>query len=229
MPIWEELKSCDIRKLDRGIPVVTPIGAIEAHGHLPVGCDNIVARKLAANACEITGAILAPSINYGLMTPDDKEGDVQVEITTFTNYLYEVVESFYLNGFKKHVIVNGHGGNIDAIDYVCSRAYKKYPDVKIRQYCWWLHSIPEKMKPIVQDGSHADRGETDIMLAIREDLVDLNKAKDHESEEGLWYYTPNTELEGHPTAASLEEGKKVYSLSLNNLVKLLDRAKREDC
>ena len=63
---WIKLTSDEINKLDRKLPVIVPLGLIEAHGpHLAVSVDIDSAEYFARNVAEKTGAILAPSIAYG--------------------------------------------------------------------------------------------------------------------------------------------------------------------
>ncbi|MEW5759397.1 MAG: creatininase family protein [Candidatus Thermoplasmatota archaeon] len=225
---WEELPSYKIKSLDRNLPIVVPIGGMEAHAHLPVGCDTIAAKELAELACKETGAVLAPAINYGVLAPDEKAGDIQVELGTFTEYIFQIVECFYGHGFKKIIIVNGHGGNTDGLEFVCSKVYKRHKDIKIRVYHWWLDDVADEWKSIIQEGLHADRGETDLMLALRPELVELAQARDYVPEKReAWYYIPGSVVDGHPTQATPEEGKLVLEVVLRNLIGLIERAKSE--
>jgi len=226
---WEELSSAQIRKLDRQLPIIIPVGCIEAHGHLPVGCDNIAASDLAKDACAKTNTVLAPIISYGVVAPGEKDGDVPVKLEAFTAYAAAVVQGFYDNDFKKQILVNGHGGNIDALEAICGAMYEKYNgDVKIGVYNWWLDNIPKKWIRIIQDGNHADRAETDFMLARRPRLVKMSQARDSVEHNMPWCYKPGTVVDGHPTKASIAEGKKVYELVLNNLIGLIETAKANE-
>ncbi|MBI2041000.1 MAG: creatininase family protein [DPANN group archaeon] len=224
---WGEQSSLEIKTLDRQLPVIIPIGSVESHGdHLPVGCDTIAAARLARDACARTGAVLAPSVAYGVIPAGEHDGDVPISINAFTAYVCSVVEGFYKNGFRKIILVNGHGGNIDALESVCAEALEKHDDIKITNYEWWRYQIPKEWDAVINEGSHADRGETGFMLAVRPDLVEMNHARDSNGPKIMtWYYQQGSGVDGHPTQATISEGKKIYRIVLNKLVKLAMIAK----
>ena len=222
---WDELTSEQIKKLDNRLPVVIPVGCVEAHGHLPVGCDNIAATALAERACRRTGAILAPGVFYGVIAPGEKDGDIPVTLATFTDYILQVVQGIYSSGFKKIIFVNAHGGNIDALEAVCGEMYERYDgDVRMAVFNWWLNNIPAEWECIVQDGAHADRGETDLMLALKPNLIKAPPQNSAPYPKQPWYYTPGTVVDGHPWLARPVEGKKVLGLVLKNLVGVIRTA-----
>lgn len=225
---WEELTSEQVKGLNKRLPVVIPVGCVEAHGHLPVGCDNIAASALAERACRRTGAILAPGIFYGVIAPGEKDGDIPVTLGTFTDYVCQVVQGIYSSGFKKLIFVNAHGGNIDALESVCGELYERYHgDIRMAVHNWWLHQVPAEWEGIVQDGAHADRGETDLMLALRPNLIKVPAENKAHHPRRAWYYTPGTVVDGHPWLARPAEGRKVLELVLKNLVELIRTAMTE--
>ncbi len=227
--LWEEMTSSQIDALDRRLPVVIPIGSIEMHGpHLPVGCDTIAASRLAEDACVITGAILAPSVAYGIIPIGEHNGDVPISINAFTAYVRNVVEGFYKNQFNKIILVNGHGGNIDALESICADALEAHNDIKIINYEWWRYNIPIAWEPIINDGTHADRGETGFMLAVRPDIVNMKQAKDSNGTKAkAWYYQQGSGVDGHPTQATAREGRTIYRIVLRKLVDLVRAAKTD--
>lgn len=225
---WNELTSKSLKALDKRIPVVMPVGCVEAHGHLPIGCDNIAAEELAERACRRTKSILAPGVYYGVIAPGEKEGDIPIKLGTFTEYICQMAQGFRANGFRKLILVNAHGGNIDALEAVCGEMYERSDgDMRMAVFNWWLHNVPAEWESIVRDGAHADRGETDLLLALRPNLVSVPPSDPRHSHAQPWYYTPGTVVDGHPWQATPAEGRKVLGLVLDNLVKLIDTARAD--
>lgn len=112
------LTSQDVKAaLRKNAVVVIPVGSIEQHGpHLPVGTDSLIVEHIATQATEVTGDIVAPTVSFGynekeLMFP----GTVSVKLETLTHYLLDVCESLVKTGFRRVVLLNGHGWNKPAI------------------------------------------------------------------------------------------------------------------
>ncbi|MBX3065095.1 MAG: creatininase family protein [Anaerolineae bacterium] len=109
LEIQERLKTCNI--------CIIPLGAMEQHGnHLPVGTDTFqsyeMARRGAERAADEVGAVLLPGIEYGSTTSTRFfPGTVNISPRTLSRYLVALMEGLYRQGFRRFVLVNGHGGN----------------------------------------------------------------------------------------------------------------------
>src|SRR5436190_8960132 len=99
-----------LRRDDR---VVLPIGSTEQHGYLSLETDNILAGRVSAEAAEPLGVLVLPVLAYGL-TPSFAAypGSPSLGLETFVAVLRDVLDSLYGQGFRRFLVVNGHGGNL---------------------------------------------------------------------------------------------------------------------
>jgi creatinine amidohydrolase len=135
---------------------VLPIGCTEQHAYLSLLTDSILAEKISLDAAEPQGVPVLPVMNYGT-TPlfMDYPGTVSLRIDTLWNVVKDILESVVHHGFKRILIVNGHGGNMPIADYV-EKWNKDHPEVKVKFHNWW--NAPDtmaKVKEIDPIASHA--------------------------------------------------------------------------
>ena len=91
---------------------VLPIGSVEQHGYLSLCVDMILAERVSVDAAEPLSVPVFPVVPYGV-TPSfvDFPGTVSLKLTTYVALIGDVLESLYRAGFRRIVVVNGHGGN----------------------------------------------------------------------------------------------------------------------
>ncbi len=108
---------------------VLPLGCLEMHGqHLPVGTDSMMAQELSILAAEKTGAVVFPTGywlgdvmgTHKLQNPASRQrsGYISLSPELLLNILVELCDEIARNGFRKILIVNGHGGNKAVISYL---------------------------------------------------------------------------------------------------------------
>jgi len=142
---FDELNWFDIEnylKVDNRLMIV--LGACEQHGYLSLMTDVKIPQALADAASEQTGVLVAPALNFGnspyfLSYP----GTISLKTSTMLDVVDDIVRSLYGQGFRKILILNGHGGNA----VVQGRIYELVNDllhIQLRFYSWWLsHSIEQ--------------------------------------------------------------------------------------
>jgi creatinine amidohydrolase len=98
--------------LERDDRIVLPLGSTEQHATLSLGVDSILAQRVAEEAAEPLGVPVLPALAYGV-TPyfGAFPGSPSVSADTYTALLRELVGSLRAQGFKRVIVVNGHGGN----------------------------------------------------------------------------------------------------------------------
>lgn len=129
---WEQLTS---REFDDAIQrsgglCVMPLGCLETHGeHLATGCDSVNVIHAVNQAAELeevvvfpTGLWLGDMIGSHAMDAQDacvkhKRGNIALSPQLLLNILSELCEEIHRNGFRKILIVNGHGGNAAVLNY----------------------------------------------------------------------------------------------------------------
>ena len=118
------------------------LGSCEQHGYLSLLTDIKIPLALADAASQKTGVLLAPSLNFGtspyfLAYP----GTISLRIATLMNVTEDIIRSVYRQGFRRLLVLNGHGGN----DPVRGRMYEladEFSDLRIAWYNWWgSHSV----------------------------------------------------------------------------------------
>ncbi len=112
--LLEHMTSPDAKEAaEKGLVAVLPIGSTEVHGpHMPLGTDAIVAHELARRAAEKEEAVVLPPLYYGFVQESAHfPGTVSLSAKTLLTMIEEVCNEAARNGFKKILIVNGHGGN----------------------------------------------------------------------------------------------------------------------
>ncbi len=116
---------------------VLPIGSTEQHAYLSLCTDNILAERVAIAAAEPINVAVFPVLNYGI-TPSFRAypGSISLRIETMLRVIGDVLDSFAEQGFRRIVIVNGHGGNSPAQAYV-NEWLANHRDCKVRFHNWW--------------------------------------------------------------------------------------------
>ncbi|TAL09033.1 MAG: creatininase family protein [Chloroflexota bacterium] len=161
--------------------VIVPTGSTEQHGpHGPLLTDVFVPQEVARRVAPRVGALVAPSINYGLSYPHvGFTGVVNLRIPTFMAVVEDVAASLATAGFTRIVFLNGHYDNTYAIAYACANAADRLPaGVRAFPINYWDGMTADEAGEFFgpTTGLHANRGETSAVMAINPDLVDLDHA-----------------------------------------------------
>jgi creatinine amidohydrolase len=119
---------------DRG---VLPIGSVEQHAGLSLAVDSILAERVSVEAAEPSGVPVFPVVPYGL-TPYFAAfpGSVTLRVETFAAMLRDVLDSLKRGGFRRILVVNGHGGNQPAAA-LAAEWMMDNPDCRVRVHDWW--------------------------------------------------------------------------------------------
>jgi creatinine amidohydrolase len=161
--------------------VLIPIGSFEQHGpHGPVETDTFVPTEVCRRAALEMGAVVAPPVPYGLSYPHKGfTGVVYLRMSTFAALVEDLCTQFATMGFKRIVFVNGHYDNTYAIAYACASAGEHLPEgVRAYPINYWDGLTHEEVGQYMgmEEGLHANKGETSAVMAINPDYVDLEHA-----------------------------------------------------
>jgi creatinine amidohydrolase len=123
--------------LARDDRIVLPLGSTEQHGYLSLGTDNILAERVSVEAAEPLGVPVLPVLAYGL-TPSFAAypGSPTLRLETFASVVRDLLDSLYGQGFRRVLLVNGHGGNIPA-GAVAREWMAARPDAQAIFHSWW--------------------------------------------------------------------------------------------
>lgn len=123
-----------LRRDDR---CVLPLGSTEQHAFLSLSVDSILAERLAVEAAEPLGVPVFPVLAYGI-TPYFRAfpGTITLRAQTYLSVVRDILDSICEHGFKRILIVNGHGGNVPAQGLV-GEWLADHPGMRIKFHNWW--------------------------------------------------------------------------------------------
>lgn len=225
MKEWLKLTSSEIATLDQNLPVLVPVGLVEAHGpHLATSVDIDSAEYFAKEVAKATGSILAPCLPYGFADEmREYPGTLGVSVNTYMAIIVDLCTRFCHQGFKKVIFITGHGANKTPTELAFYEVWESYPDFKGVCWNWWSDCG-------ITGIHHADKGESEVAMAIGT-LSQMDKVMDFKVEKP-WYkirsrYALNAEsggINGKPSEADIENGEKVKQEALAQLIKKVEEA-----
>jgi creatinine amidohydrolase len=149
---WMQLE----KYLEQDDRIVLPLGSVEQHGYLSLGVDAILSERVSVEAAEPHGVPVLPALAYGL-TPyfAAYPGSPTLTVDTYRAVIRELLESLYGQGFRRFLLVNGHGGN-DAGRRSCEQLEAAHPDAQAIWHNWWnAPGTQAVVEEIDSDASHA--------------------------------------------------------------------------
>jgi creatinine amidohydrolase len=146
--------------------VLLPTGSLEPHGVIPNGTDNLAPEAMARDIAERVGALIAPTLNYG-MTSDMKAypGAVSISNEAYALFAGDILSNLAADGFQNIIILNGHGGNTSVLNEAASRVSNECR-VRIFLVNWWTLVDDITKDVFKQNGGHAGNNETAYIQAI---------------------------------------------------------------
>jgi creatinine amidohydrolase/Fe(II)-dependent formamide hydrolase-like protein len=222
-----------------------PVGATEQHGrHLPLDTDAHDAEYLArevAKACKTPRPIVLPLIPYGVSYHhEDFRGTLSVSPSTLASVVHDVGMGAARNGIKKLVVINGHGGNGPALHFAAQMINR---DARIFTCVDSGETSDTDVYALADTPNdvHAGEIETSTSLALRPELVQMNKARkfvpkfsshylDFTSKRSVTWHARTARISpsgvmGDPTKASRKKGERIWKVMIGNLVELVEHLK----
>lgn len=135
---------------------VLPIGSTEQHAYLSLAVDAILSEKVALDAASTLNVPVFPVMNYGF-TPNfvDFPGSVTFRLSTYLAVITDILDGMVRSGFRRIVIVNGHGGNSPAHGAVLEWLDRNR-GVQVKWHNWWhAPATFAKVKEVDPVASHA--------------------------------------------------------------------------
>jgi creatinine amidohydrolase len=231
---WSTLRRGELDAMDRRTPVILPVGATEQHGeHLPLGTDSMILDAIVQrlDAAFDGRLLILPDQQVGVSEHHmEFPGTLSFSHETLRRCVDDLAGSAIRHGFRRLVLLNGHGGNQSILGVLGEQIGQRWPEVECLVVNWWSPAA-ERLKKL-QEGpigsvGHACEFETSVMLAIAPALVDMSLAKDDGIQhrvESMWFdvlhspaatcYRPFHVLSksgsfGKPSLASVEKGRRI--------------------
>ena len=247
---WDELTASDwpIALEKSNYTCILPIGILEKHGpHAPIGSDLIHVREWSARATKKEYAVVFPDYFYGQINEAKHQfGTFSLPSKLVWDLLDATCQEIARNGFKRIVIVNGHGGNPELIRYFIQSQLERK-----REYAVYFFdpvidpSVIAKEKELHQSDpktdQHAGENETSSLLYLRPDLVKMDLATNESGAKqnrlplnpdlytAIWWFAdyPN-HYAGEGAKATAELGKVITEAKIEALVKALKSVKADN-
>jgi creatinine amidohydrolase len=149
---WMQLE----RYLETDDRIVLPLGSTEQHAYLSLGTDAIMAERLAVEAAKPVGVPVLPALPYGL-TPAFAAypGSPTLLEATYFAVLHDLLDSLHGQGFRRFLVLNGHGGNASAEPALAEWAAGT-AGAQVLFHTWWNRPrVLEMVERVDPDGSHA--------------------------------------------------------------------------
>ncbi len=176
-----ELNWPAVAALSKDTPVVAPIAALEQHGgHLPLFTDSMLLAEVVRRAEPALGdrVLWAPLFWLGNSHHHlDFAGTLSAAPRTYLDLLGDLIDNLVKHGFRRIVLLNGHGGNITPARQAVFEARQRYREPNgplfLEATYWQLASGPRVLPPsFTQDQmGHACEWETSMILRLEPRLV----------------------------------------------------------
>ena len=207
--------------------IIIPLGSTEQHGpHLAVSTDTIIAEYFANQLTKKIPSYSLSGIPSGVSFEHRPFFNISISNDLLSELLSQICISLGENGFNQIIIINGHRGNMGVVQYIPQKVERINSRVKVFGINYW--------QLIEKDFDHGGFVETSLMLGIAPKLVQMHKAKSGYLNKKMLHSTYTTFLSntssfkitrngvlGDPRKATKEEGKKIISVTMKNLVRTL--------
>ncbi|WP_203333685.1 creatininase family protein [Planococcus beigongshangi] len=242
---WEDAKEL----VESNAIVIVPTAAFEQHGnHLPLDTDMRLVTFIAEEVCKRceslnSPVVITPTIWTGFSPHHMQfEGSITLKMDTFNAVIRDTCESLWHHGFRKIILLNGHGGNANLLKSVVADMTFSL-SIRTVTASYWdfaLEYINKWRKSNFGGINHGCEMETALMLYLSEKLVHKNLIKDNIwspasknisndiansgtvltafdfseiSEEGVI---------GEPSKASKERGQELFDYICNEIVNFIE-------
>ena len=141
--------------LERDDRVLVPLGSTEQHGYLSLGVDAILCERIAAEAAEPDGIPVLPALPFGLTpTFTAYPGTITLRIQTYLALVRDLLDALHGQGFRRILLVNGHGGNAPAA-HLAQEWVGEHPDCEVLFHGWLVDPAIWGLAASMDEVSHA--------------------------------------------------------------------------
>ena len=179
--LWAERTASEVQQAAAAehALLILPVASLEQHGpHLVTGTDMLLAGAVALGTARALGArgvpaLVLPTVWTGLAAHHmDFGGTVTLDHATFQAVLRGVVGSAVRQGFRRVLLLNGHGGNAEAIGTAATELAEAL-GIRVAGCTYW-HLVPEAIAPLLERQGgllHACEAETSMVWHLAPDGV----------------------------------------------------------
>lgn len=240
---WEEMNEA----IALGKVVILPTGSTEQHGrHLPLDVDAFLCEAVCLEAARRVPekVLVLPRISYGLnLHHIDFPGTIHIEPEVFIAFCLNITKSVAYHGFRKILIVNGHGSNAPLVEIVARKTVLQTDSLcaAVNYASLALEAFDRVKQTSIL--AHSDEFETSLYLHLAADRVRMDRAVAGNDVEGkfmssdstsnypvrfsdFWGRWTRTGVHGDPTAATPEKGKVIFEAAVSSMVELVEEFRK---
>jgi creatinine amidohydrolase len=255
--LYDEMSWPEVREAvkQNRVPLI-PVASTEQHGpHLPTKTDALLTYEVCkATAQKIPHvALVMPTVSYGYNEHHlDFPATIHIDHETLIRFVIDIGKSLAYHGFKRMVIVNGHGSNQAPME-IAARRITLETDAICASLGYWSIA-PEAYGLLKGESAHACDLETSLMLYLAPELVDMSKAvRDWNIPESKfirygvepggssfaaaggnvqfmdwWSRMSKTGIVGDPTKADGVRGRKMFEIFVGKLAEFVEEFSRRE-
>jgi creatinine amidohydrolase len=236
---WEEMNEA-IRTQQ---VVVLPTASTEQHGpHLPLDVDLFLVESVCMElGRRAPGRVLVlPPVAYGLnLHHIDFPGTIHIEPEVFIAFCLSITKSVAYHGFRKILLVNGHGSNTPLVDLVARKTVLGTESLcaAVNYYTLAVEAFNRVRDTDVM--AHSDEFETSLYLYLAPERVRMERARADSDVSGhylssdstpnysvrfndIWGRWTKTGVHGDPTTATAEKGEVIFEAAVSRLIEIVD-------
>jgi creatinine amidohydrolase len=231
---WQEVE----RYLEHATGVILPVGSTEQHGPTGlIGTDFLCAELIARGVGEATGALVAPTLNFGMAQHHlGFCGTMTLRPQTLLAVLVDLLGSLARQGFERCLVINGHGGNMATIMAAFSELHARVslagpggsPNLRCRLRNWWSPpAVVEAQRELFgeRDGSHATASEISITRFVLPESIKPAELDPPLAPAGSGFTDaadfrrryPDGRIGSDPSLAGPQHGERLYRLAVDGL------------
>ena len=142
----EELNWMDVENyLKSDDRIIVVLGACEQHAFLSLLTDVRIPLAIADAVSQETGVIMAPAVNFGISPYFlSYPGTISLRVSTLLDLVEDLIRSLYQQGFRRFLILNGHGGN-EPVKGRINELANQLSGLQTIWYSWWTSHSVEKI------------------------------------------------------------------------------------
>ena len=244
---WKELSATDFEQAvkDTGVCIL-PTGVLEKHSeHLPLGTDCYISHGIANLAAEKESAVVFPPFYFGqIYEARCFPGTITIPPRLLLDLFMATLDEIERNGFKKIIIVNGHGGNNSLLPFLAQCALweeKPYHIYIPRQTM--SDQGQKEWDSLVEApyGGHAGEYETALILGLHPELVHMDRLPEEPAQplgrmgkmdatyNAIWWYADYPDhYAGDGSKGTVEKGRKLVELTTDYLASYIADVKKDE-
>lgn len=246
---WEELtweRFPEALEEAQGVCLLT-LGVLEKHGsHLPIGTDVLNVHRHACLAAEKEPAVVFPQFYFGqIYEAQHMQGTVAIKPDLLLQLIENVCDEIGRNGFRKILVVNGHGGNTNLVNFFLQLMLYRRKPYAVYLAGWWPSKAEDReyYRELMEteEHGHACECETSYSLVNFPELVSMSSVPEKAGHtlERLkhledvrtpfdWYARYPDHYAGDARPATREKGEKLRTRAVEHLARTIRIVKQDE-